>query len=191
MRQGAACTGLSTGYVAQAYLTPEIGLRDATTFSARSPSASQRGERGYKIDVRGTALQVLRRMGLHDVVVAASTAMQGALLVDKDGKVIKAMSGDAFGHRAGEDVEIIHGALCQILMDHVSEAEFIFGDSLQSISQSCDGVRVEFRMPSARQFDFVIGADGLHSNVRALVFGEARRFVHELGLNLCVYTVPN
>jgi hypothetical protein len=70
--------------------------------------------------------------------------MQGALLVDRDGKVVNEMSGDAFGHRVGEDVEIVRGTLCQILMDHISDAEFVFGDSIQAISQSSDGVHVEF-----------------------------------------------
>src|SRR5215831_4245420 len=146
---------------------------------------------GYKIDVRGTALQVLRQMGIHDAVVAASTDMQGALLVDKDGKVINEMSGDAFGHRVGEDLEIVRGTLCQILMDHISDAEFIFGDSIQAISQASDGVQVEFTKNSPREFDLVIGADGLHSNVRGIVFGDESRFIRELGLYLCVYTVPN
>jgi 2-polyprenyl-6-methoxyphenol hydroxylase-like FAD-dependent oxidoreductase len=81
--------------------------------------------------------------------------------------------------------------LCQILMDHVSEAEFIFGDSIRSISQSSDGARVEFTKNSPREFDLVIGADGLHSNVRGLVFGDESRFARDLGLYLCVYTVPN
>src|SRR5262249_23714974 len=123
---------------------------------------------GYKIDVRGTALQVLRRMGVHDDVVAASTDMQGAALVDANGHVIKEMSGDEFGHREGEDLEIVRGTLCRILMDHIPDAEFIFGDSIQAISQSADGVRVEFTKGSPRQFDLVIGADGLHSNVRRI-----------------------
>src|SRR5262245_34408511 len=62
---------------------------------------------GYKIDVRGAALQVLRQMGVHDAVVGAHTDMQGALLVDKEGKVINRMSGDDFGHRVGGDVEVV------------------------------------------------------------------------------------
>ena len=158
------------------------------TIVERAPSLATGG---YKIDVRGTALQVLRRMGIHDAVIAASTDMQGALLVDKDGKVINQMSGNAFGHRAGEDVEIVRGTLCEILMDHISDVEFIFGDSIRSISQSSDRVRVELARNGPREFDLVIGADGLHSNVRRLVFGDETRFVHELGLYLCVYTVPN
>src|SRR5262245_14886036 len=146
---------------------------------------------GYKIDVRGSALQVLTRMGIHDAVVAASTDMRGALLVDKDGKVINEMSGDAFGHRVGEDLEIVRGTLCQILMEHISDAELIFGDSIRAIAQSSNSVRVEFSNNSPREFDLVIGADGLHSNVRAIVFGDESRFVRDLGLYLCVYTVPN
>src|SRR5215510_14701134 len=55
----------------------------APTIVERAPSLLKGG---YKIDARGTALQVLRRMGVHDAVVAASTDMQGALLVDGDGK---------------------------------------------------------------------------------------------------------
>jgi len=178
---GAGIAGLTVAYWLQRY-----GF--APTIVERAPSLLTGG---YKIDVRGTALHVLRRMGIHDAVVAASTDMQGALLVDKDGKVINEMSGDAFGHRVGEDLEIVRGTLCQILMDHISDAEFIFGDSIQAISQASDGVQVEFKKNRPREFDLVIGADGLHSNVRGIVFGDESRFVRDLGLYLCVYTVPN
>jgi 2-polyprenyl-6-methoxyphenol hydroxylase-like FAD-dependent oxidoreductase len=101
------------------------------------------------------------------------------------------MGGDEFGHRVGEDLEIVRGTLCQILMDHISDAEFIFGDSIRTISQSSGGVQVAFNQNGAREFDLVIGADGLHSNVRGLAFGDESRFIRDLGLYLCVYTVPN
>ncbi|QMT59641.1 MULTISPECIES: FAD-dependent monooxygenase [unclassified Legionella] len=146
---------------------------------------------GYKIDVRGSALHVLRRMGIYETIANASTDMQGALLVDKNGKVIQQMSGDEFGHRVGDDVEIIRGVLCQILMDQVHGAEFIFGDSIEGISQNSDRVEVKFQSTKVREFDLVIGADGLHSNVRQIVFGDESLFSQHLGLYLCVFTVPN
>jgi len=100
--------------------------------------------------------------------------MQGALLVDGEGKILNRMSGNEFGHRVGDDLEIVRGTLCQILKDHISDAEFIFGDSIQAISQSSDGVRVELTKNGAREFDLVIGADGLHSNVRGLCLAMSR-----------------
>jgi 2-polyprenyl-6-methoxyphenol hydroxylase-like FAD-dependent oxidoreductase len=96
---GAGIAGLTVAYWLQRYgFTPTIVERAPSLLTG-----------GYKIDVRGTALQVPRRMGIHDAVVAASTDMQGALLVDRDGKVINEMSGDEFGHRVGEDLEIVRG----------------------------------------------------------------------------------
>src|SRR5215472_6434799 len=125
---GAGIAGLTVAYWLRRYgLTP--------TIVERAPSLPTGG---YKIDVRGSALQVLTRMDIHDAVVAASTDMQGALLVDKDGTVVKEMTGDAFGHRVGEDLEIVRGTLCQILLERISDAEFIFGDSIRAIAQSSD-----------------------------------------------------
>ena len=146
---------------------------------------------GYKIDVRGAALQVISQMGIHDAVVAARTDMQGAQLVDKEGNVLERMSGDEFGHRVTGDLEIVRGILCQILRDHLGEVEILFGDTIQGITQSSNSAQVQFTKNGVREFDCVIGADGLHSNVRRIAFGEESRFLRDLGLYLCVYSVPN
>src|SRR6516225_6361358 len=178
---GAGPAGLTAAYWLRRY-----GHRP--TIVERAPSLLVGG---YKIDVRGAALQVLRQMGVHDAVVAGHTDMQGAVLVDKAGNVVNRMSGDDFGHRVGGDIEIVRGTLCQILRDHLGDVELLFGDTIQGITQSSNGAQVQFTKNGVREFDCVIGADGLHSNVRRIVFGEESRFLRDLGLYLCVYSVPN
>jgi 2-polyprenyl-6-methoxyphenol hydroxylase-like FAD-dependent oxidoreductase len=178
---GAGVAGLMTAYWLRQYgFNPTIVERaDALVVG------------GYKIDVRGTALEVLQRTGIHEDVVSASTHMQGAMLVDREGNVIGNMSGDEFGHRVGEDLEIVRGTLCQILMSRTLDIETIFGDSVASIAQSADGAAVTFSTSGTRTFDLVIGADGLHSNVRQKAFGDEAQFLHDLGMYLCVFSIPN
>ena len=94
---GAGIAGLTTAYWLRRYgFTPTIVERADSLVVG-----------GYKIDVQGSALDVLRRMGIRQLVVAASTQMQGALLVERDGSIIGRMTGDEFGHRVGEDLEIV------------------------------------------------------------------------------------
>jgi 2-polyprenyl-6-methoxyphenol hydroxylase-like FAD-dependent oxidoreductase len=178
---GAGPAGLTAAYWLRRY-------GHCPTIVERAPALSVGG---YKIDVRGAALQVLKQMGVHDAVVAAHTDMQGAELVDKDGNVVNRMSGDDFGHRVGGDLEIVRGTLCQILRDSLGDVELLFGDTIQGITQTSSGAQVQFTNNDAREFDCVIGADGLHSNVRRIVFGEESRFLRDLGLYLCVCSVPN
>src|SRR5262245_66065460 len=99
--------------------------------------------------------------------------MQGAQLVDKEGNVIERMSGDDFGHRVGGDLEIVRGTLCQILKDHLGEAELLFGDTIQGITQSPNSTQVQFTKNGAREVDCVISAVALHSTARRIGFGEA------------------
>jgi 2-polyprenyl-6-methoxyphenol hydroxylase-like FAD-dependent oxidoreductase len=129
-------SGAGTAGLTAAYWLRRYGY--GPTIVERAPSLLVGG---YKIDVRGAALQVLRQMGVHDTVVAAHTDMQGAVLVDKDGNVINRMTGDDFGHRVGGDVEIVRGTLCQILRDHLGDVELIFGDTIQKIAQSANAYR--------------------------------------------------
>lgn len=178
---GAGVAGLAVAYWLERY-----GF--SPTIVERAP-ALRTG--GYKIDARGKALEVLRRMGIYEEVKASGTDMQGATIVDHNGKVIAEMSGDAFGLREGDDLEIVRGDLCQIMRQKVKNTEFLFGDSISAITQHATGVTVTFEKNSARDFDLVIGADGLHSTVRRLVFGDEANFARHLGLYLCVYSVPN
>lgn len=147
---------------------------------------------GYKIDCRGVALDIVKRMGIYDAIVVNQTAISRAICVDNAGNQIAEMTADLCGIRQeGVDLEIMRGNLCLIMKEAAHGIEYIFDDSITQISQDQQSVHVQFEKSQPRTFDLVIGADGLHSVVRKLVFGEETQFAQELGISIAVFSIPN
>ncbi|MEV6919998.1 FAD-dependent monooxygenase [Amycolatopsis sp. NPDC051106] len=148
---------------------------------------------GQAVDARGVTKEVIRRMGLDAAVRAARTATAGAHTVDAEGNVLETFSADDDGGDGYiSEIEILRGDLSQVLYDDTRDGvEYVFGDRIAELTQDADGVDVVFAGGDRRRFDLVVGADGLHSALRAMVFGPRERFVRHLGLVLAFYSVPN
>jgi 2-polyprenyl-6-methoxyphenol hydroxylase-like FAD-dependent oxidoreductase len=143
---------------------------------------------GYAVDFRGTAMHVLERMGLLADVQQKKTNMGAVWFVNKANKRKWSLPSDAM---SGE-VEVLRGDLARIFYEATRQnIEYIFDDSITAITQSDDGVQVAFERSQPRTFDLVVGADGLHSNVRVLAFGEESRFIRHLGYYIAVFTTTN
>jgi 2-polyprenyl-6-methoxyphenol hydroxylase-like FAD-dependent oxidoreductase len=148
---------------------------------------------GQAVDARGVTKEVIRRMGLDAAVRAACTQTAGAHTVDVDGNVLETFSAeDDGGDGFIADIEILRGDLSRVLHDDTRDGvEYVFGDRIAEIAQDAEGVDVTFASGGQRRFDLVIGADGLHSALRGMVFGPRERFIRHLGLVLAFYSVPN
>ena len=148
---------------------------------------------GQAVDARGVAKEVIRRMGLDEAVRAARTDTAGAYFVDVDGKVLETFRADDDGGDGFiAEIEILRGDLSRVLYDDTRDGvEYLFGDRIAELAQDADGVDVTFAGGDRRRFDLVVGADGLHSALRGMVFGPRERFLRHLGLVLAFYSVPN
>ncbi|GAA4538716.1 FAD-dependent monooxygenase [Pseudonocardia xishanensis] len=148
---------------------------------------------GQAVDARGVAKEVIRRMGLDAEVRAACTDTAGAYTVDVDGNVVETYRADDDGGDGYiSEIEILRGDLSQVLYDDTRDGvEYVFGDRIAELTQDTDGVDVVFASGDRRRFDLVVGADGLHSALRGMVFGPREEFIRHLGLVLAFYTVPN
>lgn len=146
-------------------------------------------EGGQAVDFRGaTHLTVLERMGVLDELRRMQTGGSPVLFVDDRGRERLRLPADF----AGGDVEVLRGDLARVLYEHsLPRTEYVFGDSITSLDQTGDAVRVGFRRGAPRVFDLVIGADGLHSNVRRLAFGPEEEFVTHLGYYAATWSLPN
>ncbi|GLY87197.1 FAD-dependent monooxygenase [Actinoallomurus iriomotensis] len=147
---------------------------------------------GQAIDVRGPAVEVVRRMGVLEEVRRRSTDLRGMSVVGENGEELfrttdRTASG---GDVDGPDVEILRDDLAAILAG-AGDAEYLFGDAVVSLDQDSDEVRVGFQSGTRRTFDLVVGADGVHSSTRRLVFGPEEDHLRHLGSYLAVWTVPN
>lgn len=178
---GAGIAGLTLAYWLKSYgFTP--------TLVERHPVLRTEG---YKLDIRGAAIDVVKRMGLFDEIFQAQTQIQRSQFVDRSGKILQEVDPNLCGVRATGDLEIVRGRLCEILFNRVGEVRHLFGDAIQNLAEDEEGILVEFEKGGRERFDLVIGADGLHSRVRQLVFGKEPQFLHELGLYISFYSIPN
>ncbi|WP_248961914.1 FAD-dependent monooxygenase [Sphaerisporangium perillae] len=185
--QNILISGASIAGTTLAYWLKRHGF--TPTVVERAPAVR---EGGYKIDIRGAAIAVVKRMGVLDEIRRERTDVQGASMVDASGRWLDSMGGDEFGARGTEDAEILRGDLNRILYDLTKgEVEYLFGDSITSVTDTGEGMEVTFESGRTRIFDLVVGADGLHSNTRALTFGDESQYVRDLGYYVSIFSVPN
>ncbi|MFD7711024.1 FAD-dependent monooxygenase [Streptomyces sp. NPDC059786] len=146
-------------------------------------------EGGFAVDFRGHVHRtVLTAMGIWDEIHARQTRMGRQTVVDADGRPrvdlpTMMMSGD---------VEILRGDLARILYERTRDrVEYVFDDSVDTLTETADGVDVTFVRGAPRRFDLVVGADGLHSRTRRLVLGDESRHLRFLGHYVAGFEVPN
>ncbi|OBI42049.1 FAD-binding protein [Mycobacterium colombiense] len=149
---------------------------------------------GQAIDVRGPALTVLERMGLLGAAQKRRTQIQGSSVVDRDGNELSrdTESTPTGGPIDSPNIELLRDDLVELLYGASQwTAEYVFDDTITAVQDDGAAVHVTFERAAPRSFDLVIGADGLHSNVRRLVFGPEEDFIERLGTHAAIFTVPN
>ncbi|MGH9713204.1 MAG: FAD-binding domain [Candidatus Acidiferrales bacterium] len=146
---------------------------------------------GYVIDFWGAGFEIADRMGLLPEVKSKGYTIQELRVVNRAGEKITGFPVDAFSRVTGGRYTTLPrgdlGAAIFGLLD--GKVETIFGDSVARIDQAEKGVRVAFESGAEREFDLVVGADGLHSRVREIVFGPQERLEKYLGCKVAAFEV--
>ncbi|GAA1684521.1 FAD-dependent monooxygenase [Streptomyces yatensis] len=148
---------------------------------------------GYPIDIRGTAIEVVRRMGILPRLRDAHIDSRRCTFLDADGSEVASLSPSAVaGGVEGQDLEVRRGDLAASLYALVrDDVEFLFGDSIDTLDQYGQRFDVTFRSGQRRTFDLVVGADGMHSQTRETLFGPEEQFHRYLGYCFAIFTMPN
>jgi 2-polyprenyl-6-methoxyphenol hydroxylase-like FAD-dependent oxidoreductase len=151
---------------------------------------------GYPVDVRDEAVQVAKLMGIWPRLQQEQTTLGEITFVNERHQRISRVNLQAMRTSLEaldvDVVEIMRGDLARTLYELTKdEVEYSFGDSIQALKQDEEGVDVTFERGGSRRFDLVVGADGLHSNVRRLVFGDEAQFERYCGYQVGVFTTDN
>lgn len=156
------------------------------TVVERAPALRKTG--GHAVDLFRPAMEISERMGVLPRIEECATGTT-VLSVHRPwaSKPARIDYLKLTGAVSDRHVEIMRDDLSEIYFDASRhDAEYVFGDQITAITDDGD---VSFEHGAARRFDLVVGADGLHSGVRRIVFGDdvPERF---LGGYLAVVSVP-
>ena len=178
--------------------------RPHITLLERAPALRPQGQ---NIDIRGIGVPIIRKLGLEKLIRASTTGEAGVKHVDANNRAwasLQAMDTEKV-RSPTSDIEILRGRLADILyrrsLQVSDEAEkeggkgvqYLFGDYIESLDQTGDKVRVRFaKSKETRSFDLVVGADGLQSRTRALVWGEGgeQERLHRIGMHMAFFKIP-
>lgn len=148
---------------------------------------------GYAIDFLGTGYEVAARMNLIDQLYAQQIPFDFVAYVSKAGKPIAKLKIDLLRTvMDGKYMGLMHVTLEEVLYEALlGQVEVRFGRSLTHVVSGRDAVEVTLNDGTTGSFDLLIGADGVHSNTRALVFGPEEQFCRYLGYMIACYPLAD
>lgn len=182
-------SGAGIGGIALAFWLSKLG--HSVTIVERFPGLRVNG---LQLDLRGHGITVMKRMGLEDAFRSVSAPEQGIQLVDTHGRRWAYFGANTSGQGSQSftsEYEIMRADLCRIMHDAAKdEVRYIFGASIGSYEDKEAGaVEVRFTNGSVEDFDLVVGADGLGSRMRKMMFGSEMGF-HSINENIAYLRIP-
>jgi 2-polyprenyl-6-methoxyphenol hydroxylase-like FAD-dependent oxidoreductase len=171
-------SGVGIGGPTLAFWLKAAGFQ--TTLVERAPKLRTGG---YVIDFWGLGYDIAEHMGLLNEINRAGYHIREMRIVNAMGERVSGFGTSVFRElTGGRYVTIGRSDLSRLLVEKIkNDTEIVFGDEIIALHEQSDCMQVEFKHSSQRRFDLVVGADGLDSTVRRLVFGSQDRFEKRLG----------
>ncbi|MEO8956377.1 MAG: FAD-dependent monooxygenase [Ktedonobacteraceae bacterium] len=173
---GGGIAGLTLAYWLRHYNIPSVMIEKAEDLRRE----------GYAIDFLGTGYDVAERMSLIDRLRFQQIPFETLVYVNKAGKLIARLDANLLRSiTVGKYMGLLHATLEEALYEALGgQVEVRFGRWLLAIEPGPDAVYVTFNDGTTESFDLLIGADGVHSSTRTLVYGPEEQFSRSLGYTI-------
>ncbi|MDB4991838.1 MAG: 2-polyprenyl-6-methoxyphenol hydroxylase-related FAD-dependent oxidoreductase [Parcubacteria group bacterium] len=141
---------------------------------------------GYLMGIWNTGRKVLKELGIDMQIEKNSCEYDSDIVFDRNGKLLKLVPGEEFNTLG--TVSIRRNDLHQSLFNLLDKTSVRFNTACVSIKQNEEKAEVEFSNGTKEVFDLVIGADGVHSSVREMIFG--KNFLRRYGWRVWMWWLP-
>ena len=145
---------------------------------------------GYLIDFWGPGYEIAERMGIISTLRQRGYEMKSMRMVDRKGheeaQVDLAPLRDTLH---GRFVSIPRTTLADALVGACEGIPIQFGLSIVAIEPAETQSNVTLSDGRQERFDLIVGADGLHSKVRALAFGPEEQYEHFLDCYVAAFRI--
>lgn len=145
---------------------------------------------GYTLGLSDPGYDAADRLGIADALRAAHHVPERLAYLDGAGRERFAIGRPTVERFVGpRQLNLMRGDIERVLHDRVRAfSEVRFGASIASLdAEGRNGVRASLEDGTGIEADLVVGADGLHSKVRALRFGPEERFLRPLGARVAAF----
>jgi 2-polyprenyl-6-methoxyphenol hydroxylase-like FAD-dependent oxidoreductase len=150
---------------------------------------------GQNVDLQGSAVTAIKKMGLLDEVRRRNTKETGTQFVDPNGKPFASFPiTEGSSASPTSEFEILRGDLAAILYDaikHHPNVDYRFDTTIKNVLSNDDNsVKVELSNGEKQVFDLLVAADGQWSRVRKQCFSSESVKATHMGMYAVYYTIP-
>lgn len=148
---------------------------------------------GYLIDFYGSGFDVAEKMGILDQLQAKHYPVDQLKFVNSQGKISATLDVDKFRKLLNfRHFNFMRGDLASVLYESIKNTVPIkFNTSIVQMHTHSDKVEVEFSDGTSQDYDIVIGADGIHSRTREILWGRESQFENFLGYYVSCGIIEN
>lgn len=154
---------------------------------------------GYMMDFFGPGLEAAERIGLYPRLEAVAYQVEAIEYVDAEGRRTCGLDYARFARLAGGKVlsllrpDMERAALAALDDVAPGRVRIRYGTQVSRVWSGHDGVRVTLKgaPDAALGADVLVGADGIHSTVRAQLFGPEEEYLRPLHMRAAAFTVPD
>ncbi len=148
---------------------------------------------GYMIDFWGAGFDVAEKMGLRSQLGKRHYAIPKLKFVNETGKTTGHFNIEKMRKSVNyRHFNFLRSDLAEVLYDEIkNDVKFIWGTAVKKIEQNEDGVQAWFENGHRSQYNLVVGADGVHSELRKLTFGDEEQYEKYLHYYTASFTINN